>query len=120
MSCNHFDNIWYAVRWSRQPPKQPAGMSLEQYHWMLIDDFVASIVNRHRLSMFMPGNEVKANKTVICWCGDGGVYMNKGLPMYLALERKERQDPESDQHLVDDHDAPQNCQVHQRGEGDCR
>ena len=28
MSCNRFDDIWYAVRWSRQPPEQPDGMSL--------------------------------------------------------------------------------------------
>ncbi len=36
MSCNHFDDIWYVVRWSCQPPWQPDGMLLERYHWMLI------------------------------------------------------------------------------------
>jgi hypothetical protein len=34
MSRNRFDNIWYAVRWSRQPPEQPAGMSSERCRWM--------------------------------------------------------------------------------------
>ncbi len=83
---NCFEDIWYAIRWSWQPPKQPAGMSLEQYRWMLNDNFVANI-NRHRASMFVPGNEVEANETVIPWYGIGGAYLNKGIPMYLALER---------------------------------
>ena len=26
MSRNRFDDIWYAIRWSRQPPEQPHGM----------------------------------------------------------------------------------------------
>jgi hypothetical protein len=43
MSRNRFDDIWYAVRWSPQPPEQPHDMSSEQYRWMLVDDFVASI-----------------------------------------------------------------------------
>jgi len=34
MSCNCFDDICYAVRWSRQPPEKPHGMSSEQYHWI--------------------------------------------------------------------------------------
>ncbi len=31
MSRNRFDDIWYAVRWSCQPPKQPDSMSSERY-----------------------------------------------------------------------------------------
>jgi hypothetical protein len=84
---NCFEDIWYAVRWSQQPPKQPSGMSSEQYYWMLIDDFVANI-NRHCVSMFVPGNEVEDNETAIHWYGFGGAYMNKDLPMYLTLKRK--------------------------------
>ena len=87
LSRNCFKDIRYVIRWSQQPPKQPAGMSSEQYLWMLIDNFVANI-NRHRASMFVPGNEVEADETAICWYGVGGAYVNKGLPMYLALECK--------------------------------
>ena len=43
MSRNRFDDIWYAVRWSHQPPEQPHGMSSEQYRWMLVNDFAANI-----------------------------------------------------------------------------
>ncbi len=30
MSRNRFDDIWYAIRWSRQPSEQPHGTSSEQ------------------------------------------------------------------------------------------
>jgi hypothetical protein len=87
MSRNRFDNIWYNARWSWQPPKQPEGMSLERYHWMLVDDFVANF-NRHRQTTFKPGGHLEADETVIRWYGVGGAFVNAGLPMYLALERK--------------------------------
>ena len=38
MSRNGFDDIWYAVRWSRQPPEQPHSMLLEHYRWMLVNN----------------------------------------------------------------------------------
>jgi hypothetical protein len=64
MVRNRFDNIWYAVRWSRQPPKQPDGMSSERYPWMLIKDFVANI-NKFRQRRFVPGGHLEADETVI-------------------------------------------------------
>ncbi len=84
MTCV-LDNIWYAVRWSRQPPKQPDGMSMERYHWMLIDDFVANI-SKHRQRTFVPGGHLEADETVVRWYGKRGTFVNAGLPMYLALE----------------------------------
>jgi hypothetical protein len=64
MLRNHFDDIWYAIRWSCLPPEQPDGMSLEQNHWMLVDNFIANI-NKYRLRSFYPGNHLKTNKTII-------------------------------------------------------
>jgi hypothetical protein len=87
MSHNRFEDIWYAVRWSRQPPEQPVGMSSEWYRWMLVDNFVENI-NAYRQRTFVPGDHLEADKKVIRWYGVGGGYINKGLPMYLALERK--------------------------------
>jgi hypothetical protein len=87
MSRNRFDDIWYAVRWSRQPPEQPDGMSSEQYRWMLVDDFIDNI-NEYRLRMFDPGNHLEADETVIRWYGVEGAFINAGLPMCLALKRK--------------------------------
>jgi hypothetical protein len=87
MSRNRFDDIWYAVRWSRQPTEQPDGMSSERYRWMLINGFVANI-NKYRQRTFVPGGHLEANKTVILWYGKGSAFVDTGLPMYLALERK--------------------------------
>jgi len=82
MSCNRFDDIWYAVRWSRQPPEQPDGMSS-----MLTNNFVANI-NKYCQRTFVPSGHLKADKTVIRWYGKGGAFVDAGLPMYFALESK--------------------------------
>jgi hypothetical protein len=66
MSRNRFDDIWYAVRWSCQPPEQPHSMSSEQYRWMLVDDFVANI-NEYRMRTFVPGGHLEADESMICW-----------------------------------------------------
>jgi len=87
MSRNRFDDIWYAVRWSSQPPEEPDGMSSERYCWMLINDFVANI-NKYRQRTFVPGGHLEADETVVRWYGKGGAFVDAGLPMYLALERK--------------------------------
>jgi hypothetical protein len=87
MSRNCFDDIWYAIRWSRQPPKQPDGMLYERYHWMLVDDFIDNI-NEYRSRTFDPRNQLKADEMVIWWYGVGGTFVNAGLPMYLTLEHK--------------------------------
>jgi hypothetical protein len=54
---------------------------------MLVDNFVENI-NAYRQRTFVPGDHLKADEMVIRWYGVGGGYVNKGLPMYLALERK--------------------------------
>ena len=84
MSHNRFDDIWYAVRWSRQPPEQPDGMSSERYRWMLINDFVANI-NKYRQRTFVPGGHLEANETIIQWYGKGGALIDAGLPSTLPL-----------------------------------
>ena len=87
MSRNRFDDIWFAVRWSRQSPEQPVGMSSEQYRWMLINDFVANI-NKYCQRTFVPGGHLEADETIIRWYGKGGAFVDAGLPMCLAREHK--------------------------------
>ena len=87
MSRNRFDDIWYAVRWSCQPPEQPDVMLSERYRWMLVEDFVANY-NNYRQRTFVPGGHLEADKTVVRWYGKGGAFVDAGLPMYLALECK--------------------------------
>jgi hypothetical protein len=87
MSRNRFDDIWYAIRWSRQPPEQPHGMSSEQYRWMLVNDFVANI-NEYRVRTFVPGGHLEADESMIRWYGVGGSFVDAGIPHYAAIERK--------------------------------
>jgi hypothetical protein len=76
----HLDDIWYAVRWSRQPPEQPDGMSLERYQWMLVEDF-AAIYNDYRQRTFVPGGHLEANTTVFRWYGKGGAFVDAGCTL---------------------------------------
>ncbi len=57
------------------------------YHWMLVNDFVDHII-MYRSAMFFPGDALEADESVICWFGVVGAFVNKGLPMYIALEQK--------------------------------
>jgi Transposase IS4 len=47
MSRNRFEEIWSLLSFSHQEPVQPIGMSLADYCWTLVDDFVDDF-NRHR------------------------------------------------------------------------
>jgi hypothetical protein len=87
MSRNRFEDIWYAVRWSRQPPEQPHGMSSEQYRWMLVNNFVANI-NEYRARTFVPGGHLEADESMIRWYGIGGSFVDAGIPHYAAIKRK--------------------------------
>jgi hypothetical protein len=62
-------------------------MSSERYRWILINDFVANI-NKYRQMTFVPGGHLEADESVIRCYGKGGAFVDAGLPMYLALERK--------------------------------
>jgi hypothetical protein len=54
---------------------------------MLINDFVANY-NDYRQRTFVPGGHLEADETVVRWYGKAGAFVDAGLPMYLALERK--------------------------------
>ena len=59
-------------------------MSSDRYRWMLIHDFFTNI-NEHRMRTF---ERLEANETVVRWYGKGVTFVNAGLLMHLALERK--------------------------------
>ncbi|KAL3775660.1 hypothetical protein ACHAW5_008130 [Stephanodiscus triporus] len=74
-------------------------MSSEQYHWMLVDDFVANI-NKYRTRTFVPSSHLKADESMIRWYDVGESYINAGIPHYSAIERKPDNDGEI-QNLAD-------------------
>ena len=87
MGRNRFDEIWYAMRWSKQLEERPENMSSAEFRWQLVNDHVKDF-NEHRAKTFVPSGEICADETIIRWYGLGGAYVNIGLPMYVELDRK--------------------------------
>ena len=87
MSRNRFDTLWANVRWSDQPAVRPDGMLSERYRWMLVDGFVDRI-NDYRQNFYVPLQDICVDESMSRWYGQGGHWINHGLPMYVAIDRK--------------------------------
>jgi Transposase IS4 len=82
-----FDDLWSNVRFSRQPMERPPNVSSEKFRWMLVDDFVSNF-NQHRATTFLPSDVICVDESISRWYGQGGEWINHGLPMYVAIDRK--------------------------------
>lgn len=87
MSRNRFDNLWRCIRFSDQPKQRPSHLTDKDYRWMLVDDFV-SYFNEHRARFMTPSSDLCVDESIARWYGLGGDWINVGLPMYVAMERK--------------------------------
>lgn len=82
-----FDDIWSSIRFSQQPTVRPDGMSSEQHRWLLVDNFVANF-NEYRANNFSPSDLICVDESMSRWYGQGGFWINHGLPQYIAIDRK--------------------------------
>ena len=87
MIRDRYDDIFSNLRFSNQPDEKPAGMSEADYRWMLIDDHV-ELYNVHRANGYSPSGSLTGDESVSRWYGLGGDWIDIGLPMYVALDRK--------------------------------
>jgi hypothetical protein len=87
MSKHRFYDLFWAVRWSNQPPAPGDTESFEQYHWKLVDDIVTN-VNNHRANYFSLSDCICVDESMSRWYGQGGHWINHGLPQYVAIDRK--------------------------------
>jgi hypothetical protein len=87
MSRNRFDDLHKSVRWSEQPPNRPDGMTHSSYRWMLVDGFVNRF-NQFRASSYIPSDRICVDESISRWYGQGGSWINRGLPEYIAINRK--------------------------------
>ena len=62
-------------------------MSHAEYRWLLVDDMV-EIFNSHREDSFIPSERICVDESISRWYGLGGVWINIGLPIYIAIDRK--------------------------------
>jgi Transposase IS4 len=58
-----------------------------RYRWSLVNDFAAAI-NHHRKSMVIPSEVICVDESISRWYGQGGHWINIGLPHYVAIDRK--------------------------------
>jgi hypothetical protein len=87
MKRDRFHAIFKHMVWSVQPAVWLAGMSSEAYQWLLVEDFVKNF-NDHRAKYFSPGWLICVDESMSRWYGLGGHWINMGLPMYVAMDRK--------------------------------
>jgi Transposase IS4 len=57
------------------------------HRWRLVSDFVES-VNSHRAAYFSPSDLVCVDENMSRWYGQGGHWIENGLPQYVAIDRK--------------------------------
>jgi len=79
-----FDALWSCVTCSVQAE---GGDDTEKSRWQLVDDFVTNI-NEHRSARVSPSERVSVDESMCKWYGQGGNWIRKGLPMYVAIDRK--------------------------------
>jgi hypothetical protein len=53
----------------------------------LVDDFVKNF-NDHRANYFNPSDPICVDESMSRWYGQGGHWINHGLPQYVAIDRK--------------------------------
>ena len=87
MPRERYNTIMQHLVWSKQPPHRDEGMSSETYRWMLVSDFVKNF-NDHRKKYFSPSSIICVDESISRWYGLGGHWINMGLPMYVAFDRK--------------------------------
>jgi Transposase IS4 len=87
MSRDRFDQLVSNLRFSKATTLRPEGMGHETWRWKRVDDFVEAY-NTYRKSNFIPSDLLCVDESMSRWYGIGGDYINKGLPMYVAIDRK--------------------------------
>lgn len=80
-----FDALWSCLTFSEQ--RRGGGDDSEQSRWELISDFVGSI-NDHRDAHVSPSEYIYVDESMCKWYGQGGAWIQRRLPMYVALDCK--------------------------------
>ena len=87
MTRDRYDDIFSNLRFSDQPKEKPADMTEAEYRWLLIDGFIERF-NDHRAARLHPSDTITVDESISRWYGLGGNWIDIGLPMYVAMDRK--------------------------------
>jgi hypothetical protein len=86
MPRRRFDDIWSSLTFSMQDERGDNEGSAA-HRWRLVSEFVDSI-NSHRAAHFSPSDLVCVDESISRWYGQGGHWIERGLPHYVAIDRK--------------------------------
>ena len=87
MPRKNFDNFMRHLVWSEKPEVRPNDTSHGKYRWLLVDGFLNKI-NEYRAKYFNPSDITCVDESISIWYEKGGHWINHGLPMYVAIDRK--------------------------------
>ena len=59
----------------------------EDHFWKLVEYFVTHF-NEYRTQIFSPSDSICDDESILWWYIQGGHWINLGLPMYVAMDRK--------------------------------
>lgn len=86
LTRSRFDALWSCLTFSEQ--RGGGGDDSEQSRWELISDFVRSI-NHYRHAHVSPSEYICVDESICKWYGQGGTWIQRGLPVYVALDCRE-------------------------------
>lgn len=85
LSRCRFDALWTSLRFSER--RCGGDDDSEESRWELVSEFVCSI-NDHRQAHVSPSEYICVDESICKWYGQGGAWIQRGLPMYVALDCK--------------------------------
>eukprot|EP00171_Calliarthron_tuberculosum_P023220 IDg23220t1 len=81
-----FDSLWQCLTFSETLTADTEACSTRR-RWSLVSDFVDAF-NDHRAANFKPSDLICVDESMSRWYGQGGSWIDHGLPMYVAIDRK--------------------------------
>jgi hypothetical protein len=87
MPRTRIDDIWSSLTSTRQGDRGDEECSAA-HRWRLVSEFVESI-HSHRSAHFSPSELICVDESIARWYGQGGHWIEHGLPQYVAIDRKQ-------------------------------
>lgn len=81
-----FDSLWQCLSFSEALNADREACSTRR-RWSLVSDFVDAF-NDHRAANFKPSDLICVDESISRWYGQGGSWIDHGLPMYVVIDRK--------------------------------
>jgi hypothetical protein len=88
MTRHQFEDIMRYVRWSDQPDKRAEEMGFKKHQWLLVDDYVQRF-NSHQSANVQPSELICVDESMSRWYGNGGDWINLGIPQCIVIDRKQ-------------------------------